>query len=180
MSDYNVTLGTNQNVVLNVLRNAGLRYVVCAGIMGNIEAESNFSTSWSGDQGSVGICQWRGYRKDNLVSFADAIGGSATDINVQAEFIVEELTGAKFGNSYKDSAASHYNEIANAVNVKKAADIVTALYERAQNYSTWNEVEASGININRFSTDANTYNGKFYIDTPKRRGYAEAYFVLIV
>ena len=71
MSNYDVSLGTNQNVVLNVLRDAGLRYVVCAGIMGNIEAESKFNTAWSGDQGSVGICQWREGRKNNLVNFAN-------------------------------------------------------------------------------------------------------------
>ncbi len=185
MSNYDVSLGTNQNVVLNVLRDAGLRYVVCAGIMGNIEAESKFNTAWSGDQGSVGICQWREGRKNNLVNFANAIGGSVTDINVQAAFIIEELTGARFGNTYKDFSASYFDEIAKAVNVKKAVDIVTALYERAQNYSTWSDVvdacnTSSWMTIDRYSTDANTYNGRFYIDTPKRRGYADAYFELIV
>lgn len=70
--------------------------------MGNIHAESSFNTKWSGDQGSVGICQWLPPRSDNLEAYANSVSGSKTDIAIQAAFILEEGTSS---GTYEDSQA---------------------------------------------------------------------------
>jgi len=49
---------SNQKVVYNTLKNAGLSIYAIAGFLGNIQAEG-FNTALCGHDGSVGICQWR-------------------------------------------------------------------------------------------------------------------------
>lgn len=173
---------TKPQAVYKHLRNAGLGKIAIAGIMGNIHAESAFSTAWSGDQGSVGICQWLGTRKSNLEKYANSVSGSKTNINVQAAFILEECSSSS---PYKDSSAVKcYKSLKDSktVNsVKKAADYFTALYERCYCKNKWADVKTacsttSWLTIDRFSQDANAYNGKYYLDTPKRRGYAASYY----
>ncbi len=61
-----------------------------------------FNTKWSGDQGSVGICQWLPPRSDNLEAYANSVSGSKTDIAIQAAFILEEGTSS---GTYEDSQA---------------------------------------------------------------------------
>lgn len=173
---------TNQQAVYKVLVGAGLSKIAIAGIMGNIEAESRFSTAWSGDQGSVGICQWLGDRKANLEAYATSISGSKTDINVQAKFILEECkSGGKYADSLAVSCMSYLKDTSTINSVKKAADYFTALYERCYVQSTWAGVVdackgSSWLTVDRFSQDPNSYNSKFYLDTPHRRGYAESYY----
>lgn len=172
---------TNQQTVYEVLKNAGLNKIAIAGIMGNIHAESAFSTALTGDGGSGGICQWLNTRLTNLKAFAGS--SSVTDINVQAKFILEEC---KSSSSYADSlAVKCYNYYTSAsspcTTVKIAADYFTALYERCYNQTTWEGVESacansSWLTVSRFASDGNAYNGRFYLDTPKRRGYAQSYY----
>lgn len=172
---------TNAQVVYEHLANAGLGKIAIAGIMGNIHAENAFNTTWS-NQGSVGICQWLDTRKNNLEAFANAISGSKTDINVQAAFILEECSSTS---PYSDSIAvtcfKRLKDSTVIVSVKEAADNFTALYERCYCKDTWEEVKSAcdsidWLTLDRFSQDANMYNSKFYLDTPKRRGYAESYY----
>jgi len=182
----NKRFDTNQQVIYEHLVNAGLEKIAIAGIMGNIHAESNFSTAWSGDQGSVGICQWLSGRKSNLEAYANSVSGSKTDINVQAAFILEEC---KSNDTYTDAlAVKCYNLLKDSntvTTVKQAADYFTALYERCFNKATWTEVvkacnTASWLTLERFSQDSNAYNGRFYLDTPKRRSYAESYYACLL
>jgi hypothetical protein len=174
--------GTNQQAVYSVLKGAGLSKIAIAGIMGNIEAESGYSTAWSGDQGSVGICQWLSGRKSNLEAFATSISGSKTSITVQAKFILEECkSGSKYADSLAVKCMSNLKDSSTITSVKKAADYFTALYERCYLQSTWSGVVdacngSSWLSVDRFSQDPNLYNSKFYLDTPKRRGYAESYY----
>lgn len=177
----NKRFDTNQQVVYEHLLNAGLSKIAIAAFMGNIQVENSFSTAWSGDQGSVGLCQWREERKDNLVDYANSISGSSVDINVQAAFILEECSSSstfkdgdavKCLNMLKDPGLSDINE---------AADIVTALYERCYFQSSWSDVETacantSWLNLDRFSQVPNAYNNRYYIDTPDRRGYSKSYY----
>lgn len=178
----NKRFDTNPQVVYETLSNAGLSRIAIAGIMGNIHAESGYSTAWSGDSGSVGICQWLDGRKTNLEAYAKAISGSKTDIAVQAAFILEECSSTS---NYKDSIAVsclNYLKDSGKINsVKAAADYVTALYERPYCKNTWADVvnacnNTSWLTLERFSQDSNAYNQRYYIDTPKRRGYAESYY----
>ena len=53
--NINKRFDTNQQIVYEALAEAGLGKIAIAGIMGNIEAESGFDTTWS-DTGGAGIC----------------------------------------------------------------------------------------------------------------------------
>lgn len=146
--------------------------------MGNIEAESGFNTAWGT---SAGICQWVSLRKNNLEAFANSKGASRTNIYVQADFILEECSSNK---KYDDNLAiacmKKLKDTGTVNTVKKASDYFTALYERCKCYSSWTEVVASNYATNRFSSDPNAYNNKYYLDTPKRRGYAESYYAYLL
>lgn len=168
----------NQQVVYELLKADGMSKTSIAAFMGNIQAESKFSTALHGDQTSVGICQWLNERSKHLLSYAASQGKNATDINVQAHFILEECKG----HTYRDAlAAKCYTALPSITSVEKASDYVTALFERPYLQKTWAAVEnacktTSWLSLGRFSSKPNAYNHWFYLDTPARRGYAEAYY----
>lgn len=71
---------------------------ICAGIVGNLEAESGFDTQAKGDLNTsstaIGIAQWRLDRKENLRNFASSAFNSPADpenFAVQLAFVVWEL-----------------------------------------------------------------------------------------
>lgn len=81
--------------IADYLESRGLSPLAVAGIVGNLAQEAqggrgNFGTAMSGDQGSVGLAQWRLERKDELLKFAATQGAPATDIKVQLDFLVAE------------------------------------------------------------------------------------------
>lgn len=184
--NINKCFDTNPQVVYECLYNAGLEKMTIAGIMGNIHIESAFSSDWSGYGGSVGLCQWLGKRKANLEAYAISVSGSKTDISVQAAFIVEEGSSNSPYNDYYAEKCFNFLKDTNTVDsVKKAADYFMALYEGCESYSSWSDVESacstsSYLTPERFSQDPNAYDSKHYIDTPRRRGYAEAYYSCIL
>lgn len=170
----------NQQMVFTALKAAGLNNLAIAGFMGNLQAEHEFKTSMNGDSGSVGLAQWLGDRKTNLQNYAIANSMEITNVILQAWFIIEECTS---GSSYCDSSAitcmNYLKDGHTITSVAKAADYVVALYERCANYANWSSVQNSGYSTSRFSTQANALNNRYYLDTPKRRGYAEAYYQCI-
>ena len=133
---------TNPQVVYETLANAGLSKIAIAGIMGNIHAESEYSTAWQGDQGSVGICQWLSNRKANLEAYANSISASKTDISVQVSFILQECSSTSpYTDSYAVKCLNYLKDPTTIDTVKKSADYFTALYERCYNKATWADVE---------------------------------------
>lgn len=78
----------NAKYVYNELIKAGFSKESAAAVMGNLDVEHSFSTSWEGDQGSVGIAQWRGDRKTNLEKYAKEHKGEVTDIKIQTAFMI--------------------------------------------------------------------------------------------
>ena len=170
----------NQQMVYDALHAAGLNDISIAGFMGNLHAEHEFKTSLNGDSGSVGLAQWLGDRKVNLQRYAEASSMDITSAILQAWFIVEECTA---GSGYTDSQAKlcmdYLKDGHTVTTVTKATDYVTALYERCANYGNWSDVQNSIYETERFSTQSNAKDGRYYLDTPKRRGYAEAYYKCI-
>lgn len=168
----------NQQVVYKCLKNAGLRDIAIAGFMGNFEAEHGFKTSMSGTGGAVGLVQWAGDRKTNLQNYAAKLDKDVLLITVQADFVVEEC---KEGGTYADSGAvkclKNLKNTSTVKTVHNAADYVTAQYERCHKHDTWSAVQnCSSCTTSRHSQSANDCDGKYYLDTPKRRGYAQAYY----
>lgn len=170
----------NQQVVYECLKNAGLSKIAIAGFMGNLHAENEFKTRLSGTGGAIGLAQWATGRKSKLEDYAKAISQDITSIRVQAAFILEEC---KSGGTYRDSGAetcmTHLKDSTKVKTVRNAADCVTANFERCLSYTSWSAVQSSGYGTSRFSTTVNDCDGKYYLDTPKRRGYADAYYSCI-
>ena len=78
----------NATYVYSELIKAGFSKQSAAAVMGNLDVEHAFSTSWEGDQGSVGIAQWRGSRKADLEAYAKQQNGDVTDIKIQTSFMI--------------------------------------------------------------------------------------------
>lgn len=73
----------------------GLGSITTAAIMGNIAQESNYninadSSNFDGN-GSIGLCQWTFGRKTALINFASSQGKTAADLEVQLNFLWQEL-----------------------------------------------------------------------------------------
>lgn len=78
----------NESIVWSKLIEAGYTRNQTAGIMGNLMQEHRFKTD--DVPGGLGIAQWMGNRRANLIA-----KGNYTDINVQADFLIEELRGVE-------------------------------------------------------------------------------------
>ena len=68
------------------LLNAGLPYPAIAGILANIERESNYNPEAVNSIGAVGLCQWLGTRARALYQREDC-----WTVKTQVEFLLDEL-----------------------------------------------------------------------------------------
>lgn len=80
--------GDNETIAWNFLISQGYTRNQTAGIMGNLQQEHGFKTS--DVPGGLGIAQWMGGRRANLMARPNYL-----DINVQLQFLVEELNGGE-------------------------------------------------------------------------------------
>jgi hypothetical protein len=78
----------NESIIWNYLIGQGFTREQTAGIMGNLQQEHNFNTS--DVAGGLGIAQWIGNRRLNLIN-----KGNYLDINVQLDYLMEELNGTE-------------------------------------------------------------------------------------
>ena len=85
-----------------------------AGIMGNLQQEHGFKTS--DVRGGLGIAQWIGNRRANLMARADYL-----NINVQLDFLMDELRG----NEHRA-----YKAIQSAVTVEQSTYAFQSKFER--------------------------------------------------
>lgn len=69
-----------------------------AGIMGNLQQEHRFNTD--DVPGGLGIAQWMGNRRDNLMARADYLS-----IGTQLQFMMDELNASGVGNTIKGSVS---------------------------------------------------------------------------
>lgn len=84
----------NAEKVWNYLISKGFSNVQAAGIMGNLQQESNFSpTALNPSSGAYGLVQWLGGRLSGLEAFAKAAGKDKGDLAVQLDFMWSELQG---------------------------------------------------------------------------------------
>ncbi len=83
--------GSNKDKVYTALINEGLSTAAAAGIMANIEKESNFNPSAGSTSGAYGLCQWTGNRRSNLFSFCSNNGYSSNSVEGQVAFLLHEL-----------------------------------------------------------------------------------------
>lgn len=82
----------NARAIYSHLASQGLPANVIAGIMGNLQAESNFNSSAVGDGGnSIGLAQWYAGRGNNLRNFAQQRGKEWNDVGTQLDFLLDEI-----------------------------------------------------------------------------------------
>ncbi|MGE8033866.1 phage tail tip lysozyme [Lysinibacillus sp. NPDC093692] len=136
---------STQATVWNFFKSKGLSDSAVAGIMGNIQQESSFSsTAGKNAQGSAfGIAQWRGSRLSELNSFAKSKGTSANDLGTQLDFMWKELQG-------KEKQALH--SLNRTLTATEHASNFNTLYERN------GEKAGSKGHNNRVNYANNAYN----------------------
>lgn len=85
-------MSDNKEIVRKYLKQKGLNDKAIAGVMGNIQQESGFSTTaLNGGSGAYGLFQWLGGRKTALFNYAKANNSSADNIETQLDFFWYEL-----------------------------------------------------------------------------------------
>lgn len=78
----------NETIIWNYFINHGYSRNQTAGIMGNLMQEHHFKTS--DVPGGLGIAQWIGGRRDNLIA-----RGNYLDLTVQLDFLLYELNNSE-------------------------------------------------------------------------------------
>lgn len=163
-----VSLGNNETIVYHALIDAGFTEEGACGLMGNIYAEHHFSTAITpGDQGSIGLCQWRLGRAEALKNYAATNGLALESIEAQCGYLIYELPS---------QCSGHYDTIKNASDVTFACDYVAKYFERCAYCQTYNTYLSrySAYSWNRFVwSDACQV---YIIDLSTRRSAARKYY----
>ena len=89
---------TATTVYAYLTSNLGMSSAAACGVMGNMKQESGMepNTTQKGGDYALGLIQWAGVRKTNLMNFANSRNGSKdtwSDLVTQLEFLKSELSG---------------------------------------------------------------------------------------
>lgn len=124
-----------QREIVQFLVSKGLNTAAAVGILGNIEAESNFNTAAVGDYGtSFGICQWHLDRGSKMKSMAGS--NWSTNLTGQLNYLWHELS-----TSYKSSVLDPLKQVPNTLEgAKQAADIFVRKFEVPANVDTQSKI----------------------------------------
>lgn len=160
--------GNAQEKVWYALRKAGFSEEASAGVLGNIQNESGFDPSLiEGGSGiGFGLIQWSFGRRTQMEAYAASKGASASDIDIQIEFLIAELTpggGAGGHASYQlsgqsssayDGRSYNANDFKNASTPETASVAFMALFERPS-------YDPSINHMDRRKADARKYYEEF-------------------
>ncbi len=153
-----------EEMIWSFLKAKGLTDTGAAGLMGNLYAESglrpnNLQNSYEGklgmadaeytemvdhgtytnfvhDKAGYGLCQWTYWsRKQALLDYAKAKGTSIGDLEMQLDFLVQELAG---------SFPTVLRALKNAASVREASDAVLLQFERPADQSEAAKVKRAG------------------------------------
>jgi hypothetical protein len=110
-------------LVYRYLKGKGYNEIAAAGIMGNIQQESSFSTTdVNSESGAYGMCQWLGGRLDNLKALATSTNRKVDDAGTQLDFLWVEL---------QDYEALVPGALNNTGTCEEAAEIFEKKFERS-------------------------------------------------
>lgn len=145
----------NELIIWNFFKNKGLSDFGIAGLMGNLRAESGLNpknlqnsyerslgltdsnytaavdngsyTNFIHDKAGYGLAQWTYWnRKQNLFNFAKQKNKSIGDLDMQLEFLYQELT---------KNYSTIWNSLKSSTSVREASDIVLTQFEKPANQS---------------------------------------------
>ena len=144
---------SNMDIIHDFLVGKGLSDEATAGIMGNIQQESNYSpTATNESSGAYGIFQWLGNRKTSLENYAKILGKSASDLNIQLDFFWDEMQTTEI-NTY-EALTTGENKTAS-----EYAEIFEQLFERSGGSGMTNRKEYAEEVYNLYGTTATSkYN----------------------
>lgn len=146
---------TAQEKVWFALKAAGCSDYAAAAVMGNIQCESGFRED-AIEKGSgigFGLCQWSFGRRDAIEKYAKSKGANASNIDIQIEFLIAELTpggGANRCASYQlggissakyDGKRYKRKDWENATDLDTATIAFMALFERPSYDSNVNHIQ---------------------------------------
>ena len=87
---------STEATIWNFFASKGFSDSVIAGIMGNLKLESGLRTdAVNPSSGASGLAQWLGSRLTGLKKYADSLGKSWKDLNVQLEYMWKELNSTE-------------------------------------------------------------------------------------
>lgn len=171
---------TNEQKIWNYLIAKGLSPCGAAGLMGNIQAESGFSSTnlqntyekklgytddsytaavdsgkygnFVRDSAGFGLAQWTYWsRKEALLGYAKKAGKSVGDLEMQLGFLMQELEG-----NYKSLLAT----LKTAASVKAASDAVLTQFERPADQSGAVKEKRAGYGQKYYNDYAGAASGK--------------------
>lgn len=164
-------MASNEEIIWQYLRKQGLSAAGAAGLMGNLYAESGLNpqnlqntyekklgytdatytaavdngkyTNFVKDSAGYGLAQWTYWsRKQNLLNYAQKLGKSIGDLEMQLGFLMSELASG-----YK----SLLNTLKTTTSVKEASNGVLLQFERPANQGT--EVQTKRANYGQVYYD---------------------------
>ena len=125
---------TPQEKVWFALRGAGFSEYAVAGAMGNIDYESGGFKTDAIEKGSgvgFGLCQWSYGRRTQLENYAKSKGKNPSDIEIQIEFLLGELTPGGGADGYANyQFGSQGGNWKNSTSVDQATDLYCRYFER--------------------------------------------------
>ena len=172
---------TNEEKIWNYLKSKGLNDFGCAGLMGNIQAESGLNpknlqntyenklgysdeeyciavdngtyTNFVKDSAGWGICQWTYWsRKQNLFNYAKSVGKSIGDLEMQLDFLWKELN-----EGYTTSVLS---VLKSATSILQASNAVLLKYERPADQSEAVQTKRASFGQTYYDKYAGTSSNK--------------------
>ncbi|MEM4720882.1 MAG: phage tail tip lysozyme [Candidatus Methanomethylicaceae archaeon] len=111
----------------------GLRIEVAAGFAGNFFVESRCLPKSNGPSG-IGLAQWCGSRRNQLLTYAKSRGRPWWDLDVQLDFVILELS---------DLPLTHRDKILNSPSVELAATYISIYYERPRKPNLRHRINAA-------------------------------------
>lgn len=124
--EYIDKYGNAAKVFFN-LRGKGLSFNGACGVLGNIQAESNFNPEIveHGSGIGYGLCQWSFGRRTALNAYATSRGKKVNDLDMQCDFLYKELT-----DNYKSLLSELQKD---SITPQQAADQFVRKFERPAN-----------------------------------------------
>lgn len=143
-----------QENVWYALKSAGFSDIATAAVMGNIQVESGFDSAIieHGSGAGFGLCQWTGGRRTALENYASSIGVEPSNLKVQLDFLLAELTPGGGANGYAsyqlggtssnryDGNGYRYSDWKDSSSVSQATVAFMALFERPSYKSSVNHM----------------------------------------
>ena len=159
----------------NFLIGQGFSEIAVAGLMGNIHQESggfNPAIVENGGSGEgIGLIQWSYGRRTQLENYAIAMGKHWTDVDVQLDFLLMEMTpgGSQYA-SFQFIPASSYEQWKNASSPEEAARIFSEAFERPGTPMMENRIHWANVYYEQFQgtfTPADEESESGYAEVPK-------------